>query len=268
MRRSMPRLHLALFLCLLATLPCLPGFVCASRVERLEGEVDALRLQFVEIQQRINDDQAEITAMLLRADAKLSEIEDLQRKYQDVLSQGILDVQLELDQSRAETAELRGRLDLATHNLRQLESNVAAVVQTLGMTSSGQAVTLPQDADGLYAYAEKAFATSSWDLASLGYQAFVKNHGNDSRVEDALFKLAQSLQKEGRHVEAIGVVRQFLSTFPQSKRVNDAIWIMAESAEARGDCAVSKLAYEQLKGTSSHGTKATSALKRLKSTCP
>jgi len=44
------------------------GFVCSTRVERLEADVAALQLQFGEIQKRVNNDQNNAKSHLARDD--------------------------------------------------------------------------------------------------------------------------------------------------------------------------------------------------------
>ena len=57
------------------------GFVCSTRVEKMEADIAALQLQFGEIQKRVNNDQTQLTEMILRADKKLEELNNTQGKH-------------------------------------------------------------------------------------------------------------------------------------------------------------------------------------------
>jgi len=223
-----------------------PGFVCASRVERVEGEVDALRIQFEEIQQRINDDQAEVTEMLLRVDREMDKLEEVTQRIDKLTKGGLLDLQVELDKQQKELAQLRGEIERKAREIDQNKRELQAVVKTLGM-SGGVVVQLPEGADELHAFSQKAYDASRWDEAIAGFQEFATRHGGDERVPDALFKLANAHFQAGNYGESQRIVQQLIQGYPDEKKtINPAILLLGKAAEKNGDFSTACVAYDTL----------------------
>ena len=244
-----------------------PGFVCASRVERLEGEVDALRVQFEEIQQRINNDQAQVTEMILRADDKIAEIEELQRKATDLLTGNTADLMLELEKQKSEVAVLRGQLEAEKRKTQQLQEEVAAVVSALGSGGGGTAVALPQDADALYEFGVEASANNKLAEARAAFDEFYIKFPTDPRADDALFGYIQAASTDSMHFEVLQAARNFIQSYADSKHLNDTILAMGRSAAAIGNCELARESFKTLKETSSHSSEGRRELKKLEETC-
>ncbi len=240
----MARRHL-LFL-LLFLLPVTPGFVCASRAERMEGELDALRIQFEEIQQRINNDQAQVTEMILRADVKLAELAELQGQAHDLVTRNSVDLSLQLESTRTELAELRGRMDSQDRTLTQLGNDVRAIVSALGATDSGKTIVLPKEKEALFAFATEKRAANRNPEARAAYSEFIARYPDDSRVPATLADLCLLFSVDGMHQDAIATARTYLKTFPDGPQRNDVIATMGDSAAALGNCDVAQKAYQTL----------------------
>lgn len=244
-----------------------PGFVCATRVERLEGEVDALRLQFEEIQQRINNDQSKMSEMILRADEEMAQLEELQRRANEMLTRNNVDLSLQLEAQTQEIATLRGSLETQKKSVEQLQKEVQAVVSGLGNVGGAAIVKLPSGKDELYTFSEEAHAAGKWDEARAGFEEFTAKYPGDSRMDEALYKLAEAEFQQGDHKATIGTVRTLLKSFSKSSKVNPAIWLMGEAAAAVQDCDTATVAFEALQGTTTHGKEAKQKLKLLKTQC-
>ncbi|MDX9722338.1 MAG: tetratricopeptide repeat protein [Myxococcota bacterium] len=241
-----------------------PGFVCASRVERVEGEVDALRAQFVEIQQRVNNEQTQLSEMIVRADLKLAELEELQRKANELLTRNSVDLSLQIENQRNELAELRGRLDGIDRNVSLLSKEVQGIIASLGSVGSS-AVLLPTESEPLFTFAQQREGEKNWAEAKLGYQEFILKFSSDPRVEEATYRLAVVSAAAGQHQDAITTVRGLLTSFPNSSYRNDAIAIMGESALALGNCEIAIKSFETLVDLGDK--KAKSRLSQVKSAC-
>ena len=124
------------------------GFVCSTRVERLEADVAALQLQFGEIQKRVNNDQTQLTEMILRADKKLEALNSNQDQAQSQVSEQNVQLALELEQERNQLAAMRGRLDLQQKALDEIQANLQSVLGTMASTSGGTSVILPANQEG------------------------------------------------------------------------------------------------------------------------
>jgi len=261
------KVHLrALFLGLFCLLFA-PGFVCATRVERLEGEVDALRLQFEEIQQRINNDQSKMSEMILRADEEMAQLEELQRRANEMLTRNNVDLSLQLEAQTQEIATLRGSLEAQKMSVEKLQKEVQAVVSGLGNVGGAAVIKLPSDKEELFTFSNDAHAAGNWAEARAGLDEFSTKYPGDSRLDEVLYKLADACYQLGDYTATIGTVRSLLKNFSKSTKVNPGIWLMGEAAAAVGDCDTATVAFEALQGTTTHGKEAKQKLKLLKTQC-
>lgn len=222
------------------------GFVCATRVERMEADVSALQLQFSEIQQRINNDQTQMSEMILRADKKLEELGSTQGQTHDRVAQQNVQLGLELEKERSELASLRGRLDVQQKTIEELQQTLISVVGSISSTGAGSSVMLPSDQDGLYQFAMTKKLSGEGAQQRAAIQEFLKRYPNDSRSESLLGELVVASQSAGLDREAITHATRYLQVYPTGASRNDVIYAMGLSGLSVKNCDLAIKSFETL----------------------
>ena len=115
----------------------------------MEADIEALQLQFAEIQKRVNNDQTQLTEMILRADKKLEELGSTQDQTHDQVAQQNVQLALELEKERDELANMRGRLDVQQKTIAELQASLQTVMGSVAAAGNGNSVILPSSQDGL-----------------------------------------------------------------------------------------------------------------------
>ena len=235
--------------CLIALISlafCSTGFVCATRVEQMEADIAALQLQFAEIQKRVNNDQTQLTEMILRADRKLEELGSSQNETHDQVSQQNVQLALELEQSRNELAAMRGRLDVQQKALEEMQSSMQSVMSSMSSTSGGSGVILPNDQESLYRFIEDSQATGNAEVANTAMVEYIRRYPVDERNEKLLPLVAATSAANGDHREAITYATKNLQLFPKGESRNEIIYIMGDSGLKIGNCDLAKKSFATL----------------------
>lgn len=241
------------------------GFVCATRVEKMEADIEALQLQFNEIQKRVNNDQTQLTEMILRADKKLEELGSSQDETHDRVSQQNVQLSLELEQERAELAAMRGRLDVQQKALDEMQSSLQTVMGSVASTTGGSNVILPSDQEALYQFIQEKKGSGDTASQKAGTVEYLKRYPSDERNEALLLEMATLSSKEGLDRDAISYTTKYLQVFPKGASRNEIIYIMGDSGMKIGNCELAQKSFQTLEAL---GYKDASArLKDAKTNC-
>ncbi len=95
------------------------------------------------------------------------------------------------------------------------------------------------------------------------YQKIVKVFPGTPVAEDAAWKVAQFLEHEGKHQQAVDAYRDFIRNYPASARVADAQFAMAEALEQLGRWVEAMDAYETFRQKFTAHPKAQVALEQI-----
>ena len=248
---------------ILMTIPT-TGFVCASRVEKMEADIQALQLQFNEVQKRMNNDQTQLTEMILRADKKLEELGSAQNQNQDQVSQQNVQMALELEQERAELAAMRGRLDVQQRSLEELQASLQSVMGSVA-GSTGGGIILPTDQEALYQFIQDKKAMGDRAAEKTAIQEYANRYPNDPRLEPILAELVQLYSQDGQDRDAITASTRYIKQFPTGASRNDVIYVMGDSGLKIGNCALAIQSFQALDSLKYRD--ASARLKEAKANC-
>ena len=240
------KFRIACLIALISLAFCSAGFVCASRVEQMEADIAALQLQFAEIQKRVNNDQTQLTEMILRADRKLEELGSSQTETHDQVSQQNVQLALELEQSRNELAAMRGRLDVQQKALEEMQAGMQSVMSSMSSTSGGTNVILPNDQESLYRFIEENKTAGKADIAQTAMVEYIRRYPTDGRNEQLLPQVASNCSANGNHRDAISYATKYLQLFPKGESRNEIIYIMGDSGLKIGNCDLAKKSFATL----------------------
>lgn len=243
----------------------LSGFVCATRVEKMEADIEALQLQFNEIQKRVNNDQTQLTEMILRADQKLEELGATQDQTHDRVSQQNVQLSLELEQERAAMAEMRGRLDVQQKTITELQTSLQTVMGSVATTGGGSGVILPSDQEALYQFIEEKKAAKDIASQRVGILEFIKRYPSDARIEPMLADVTAIYSAEGSDRDAITYATKYLQMVPKGNARNQIIYIMGDSGFKIGNCDLAQKSFQTLEALNYKD--ASARLKDTKANC-
>ena len=241
------------------------GFVCATRVEKMEADIEALQLQFAEIQKRVNNDQTQLTEMILRADRKLEELGSTQDQTHDRVAQQNVQLALELEKERAEMAAMRGRMDVQQKTITELQASLQTVLGSITSTSDGKSLILPSDQGALLEFIEAKKAAQDTAAQKAAISEYLRRYPNDEKAETLLPEYIAILHAEGADAEVIPNCTKYLQMYPNGKALNDVMYYMGDSGFKIGNCDLAKKAFMKLEAAKYKN--ASERLKEIKATC-
>lgn len=223
------------------------GFVCATRVEKLEADIEALQIQFNDVQKRLNNDQTQLTSMILRADKKLDELSGTQDKSAESVAQQNVQLALELEQERAELANMRGRLEVQQKTIESLQESLQAVMGTISSTGGGSAVILPSDQAGLEAYILQKRTSGDTAALKTALTEYISRYSDDAKLEPYLAEYIGVLYVDNQYSDVITSATMYLQKYPNGPRKADVIYQMGMAGLNTGNCQLSMISFKELK---------------------
>lgn len=212
-------------------------------------------------------------------DAQAAEIEDLKKRV-TVQSQGLLDMQGEIELLVQEIAQLRGSIEVANHaletsenrqkdlyadtdtRLRQLEGGSEASPVDGG---DGEAPTLEQSEDvQAYHAAYKLSQNAKHKEAFAAYDDFIKTYPDSGLMPDALYGLGYSQFALKSYKSSIASQQKMLKTYPENKKVPNAMYSIANSQIQLGQVKSAKKTLSNLIANHPDADVIPNAKKRLK----
>ena len=226
----------------------------------------------VETKAQVNHDAQQVTINELKK--KLSTVESLQ-------SQNAQDLQAQIEQLKQEMAQLKGDLEVATHNLelaqqrqKDLYADTDERLRKLEGTATpasgannGAPAVIPvteekdvkafADADGLSKQAKHKEAFAAFD-------AFLKEYPTSKLAPDALYGMGYSQFALKNYKSSIATQQKVLDLHPESAKVPDAMYNMANSQIQLGQVANAKKTLKDLVAKYPNADVTPNAQKRLK----
>ncbi len=223
------------------------GFVCATRVEKMEADIEALQIQFNDVQKRLNNDQTQLTSMILRADKKLEELSGTQDKSAESVAQQNVQLTLELEQERAELASMRGRLEVQQKTIESLQESLQSVMGSISSTGGGNAVILPSDQAGLEAYIIQKRTAGDKAALKTAIAEYVSRYPDDAKLEPYLAEYVGILYADKQYGEVITSSTMYLQKYPNGAKKADVIYHMGMAGMETGNCQLATISFKELK---------------------
>lgn len=176
-------------------------------------------------------------------DAQAAEIEDLKRRV-TIQSQGLLDMQSEIELLKQEAAQLRGSLEVANHALetseqRQKDLYADTDARLRKLEGSGEeAIGTEVDESGSLTEVEdqaaykKAYGLSQnakHKEAFAAFDAFVKDYPDSSLMPDALYGLGYSQFALKSYKSSMNTQQKLIKSYADSPKVPNAMYSIANS---------------------------------------
>jgi len=176
-------------------------------------------------------------------DAQAMEIEDLKKRV-SIQSQGLLDMQNEIEQLLREVAQLRGSLEVANHALKmseQRQKDLYADTDARIRKLEGSDMSAQSDVDlsaepmdqteemkaykAAYALSQEAKHKDAFDA----FDAFVKDYPESKLMPDALYGLGYSQFALRNYKSSIVTQQKLLDSYPDNAKAPNAMYSIANS---------------------------------------
>ena len=201
-----------------------------------------------------------------------------------VQGQGFADMQNLIEALKQELAELKGELEVATHNiettqqrqkdlytdtdtrLRKIESNATTSATVANPSiASAPAVAMVEEKDVLaFNEAESLSKSAKHKEAFAAFDLFLKEHPTSRLVPDALYGMGYSQFALKNYKSSIATQQKLVLMHPESVKVADALYNMANSQIQISQIASAKKTLKDLIEKHPNAEIIPSAQKRLK----
>ncbi len=198
-----------------------------------------------------------------------------------VQGQGLADMSNQIEALKQEVANLKGDLELASHNLdttqqrqkdlytdtdtrlRKLESGVPVVVNSPPANVPAQPVAEEKDVKA-FADANLLSQSDKHKEAFAAFDSFLKEYPNSKLAPDALYGMGYSQFALKNYKSAIATQQKLIDFHADSPKVPDAMFNMANSQIQLGQVSSAKKTLRDLVAKYPDATVTPSAQKRLK----
>jgi len=203
-----------------------------------------------------------------------------------VQGQGFADMQNQIEALKQELAELKGELEVATHNiettqqrqkdlytdtdtrLRKIESNAttsATVADPSIASASAPVVATVEEKDVMaFSEADSLSKSAKHKEAFAAFDLFLREHPTSRLVPDALYGMGYSQFALKNYKSSIATQQKLVLTHPESAKVPDALYNMANSQIQMSQIASAKKTLKDLIEKHPNAEITPSAQKRLK----
>jgi TolA-binding protein len=245
------------------------GCVSSSQGDQMREEIDALRAEQTVIKESFQKRETEMAEAVLRARAEIQELQKLIREAEELLRSNVATAGVDLQNTRQEVEQLRGRGEEMEFKVAKLEQDLLLFKQDVELrltpgSQASQAQPLPDNASDLLKMGA-ASVEKEPRQARRALEAFLARFPEDSRVDEAIYLLGESYFNEKQTIGAILEYQKILKAHPRSKRTADATFRIGQGFRALGKCEQAKLFFETVIADHSKSDRAREARQELKS---
>ena len=225
------------------------GCVTASEGDRMRQDIDALKAQQQTTLASFQEKEAQMAETLAEARGELAELRRMVAETTERLQKSGANVGADLEEMRREVELLRGKLEESEFKNAKLEQDLKLYKEDveLRFAGGGSREELPQEANALLAYANEKIAQKDFRNARRALERFTTGFPEDRRVDDVLYLLAETFFLEGQWVSAIFEYQKILKRFPKSAKKADATFRIGESFFNLGKCKEAQVFFEAVR---------------------
>lgn len=215
----------------------------------------SMRSRITELEQNQTSQREELEAEVANAQTKVRELEDVLGRATKLVTRNSADTgaQVETLQERmmaleGQIAELRHEAERQQAAMREQQTatdrQLKKLARHVGLDPTVDESEVPAAADAHFELAEQAYQARRYSRARALYRLFVRRHGRDERVDNALLRVGTSFLEENRPATALGELRAVMDQHPQGDAADDALLGMAQAFYALHACSDARSALE------------------------
>jgi TolA-binding protein len=205
------------------------GCVTTSEGEKMQSDINALRVRLDEIDKR----DREYKEQVIRLRKVLDEATAL-------LTRNSADVGAKAAKSEQDIQAIQGRIEELAHNVdlenrqgvdarTQFEARLAALEQTQSKIVDRVAPEMPNDKEQLWAQAGQRLSSGQRDDGRRFYRVFIQRFPQDPRASQAHLAIGMSFVQESKYPNAAAEFQKVLQDYPTSPEVPEAMWQLSLS---------------------------------------
>lgn len=231
----------------------LSGTLLAACYTQADGETLQRRVNTLETAQEQQTE--ELREETENARTKVAELEEVLDRATKVVTRASADTGAQVEQLQQQVMGLEGQLaELRNEVQRQstqlteqqaaMERQLKKLAQHVGVDQSIDESELPAGADEHWQAAEAAFDRRQWGRARALYNAFIRRHGQDERVDNARYRIGMTYLNDNRPATALGELRRVVAEHPRGDVADDALLDMANAFYQLHACTDARSALE------------------------
>lgn len=233
----------------LATIFCFGSTACVSTNdgEQMKTDIEALKAQQDTMQQTISERETVMAEMIAQARKENQLLRASIAEAQETLQKNNAAQGIDLQKMRDELNQLRGTAEEIDFRLAKMEQDITIFKEDVELRLEGAttSISLPEDATELFKLGQQTLKEGKTREARKICEAFISRHGEDARVDQALFCVGESYFEEGQYVSAIYEYQKIIKNYYESsKKVPDAALRIGQSFKKLDKCPSSKPFFE------------------------
>ncbi len=218
---------------------------------------DELMRRVSEVERQQSQQRDELRDQIATSQTKVVQLEEVLERATKVVTRASADtgaqvetLQNQLMALEGQLAELRNEVQRQQAQLREqqtaMDRQLKKLARHVGVDITFDESQIPADADAHWTAAQQAYDQRAWARARALYRAFAERHGQDSRVDDALYRVGMTYLQEDRPATALGELRRVIGEHPQGDAADDALLGMADAFYRLHACTDARTALEAL----------------------
>lgn len=258
----------------LKTIPLLLAALIVSQPAQALFEDNKARERIIDVEKKVVSNEKAVNAELATLREQLEELENV------VKGQGLADLLNQIERLNRENAQLKGELEVLTHQLSQMEQrekdlyvDTDARIRTIEENLTAQQTAT--QAAGVTAAAETEqdrqlnqgfllLEESAYQMAFEAFDQLIKDNPDYPRLDEAKYGLAYAQYSLKNYKSTIATVDKLITAHPESIKIPEAMMIKGNAEIQLGRVKSAKRTFKQLLQSYPDSAVAPTAEKRLK----
>jgi tol-pal system protein YbgF len=219
------------------------GLVMQDEIAKLKSSQSTLTQQAADLRKSTEE-----------ADAQLKKMRDVLDEATKIVTRNSANLGQDVDKLKSDMGTVQGKVDdLGTQvgGLQKSFETFRASTDTnleklTNATTTAKSPPIPENADGVYAEAQKRFDAKQWLDARRLFDAFIARYSSDSRAATAQFQIAEAYFEEAKFANAIGAYSKVIDGYAKSDRVPDAMYKNGLAFYSLKYCGDAKIYFQEL----------------------
>jgi TolA-binding protein len=209
----------------------------------LREQVQHTQDRLAKVESQMEEGQIHLAEMIERARKDVEVLEDTLNKATRVLTRNSVDFGAEMESVKTRLQEMDGSLAEIRNDLDQFGKSVEATSKKVDDFAMAAGLDVPIDESKVpgtpqdhFAAINTAFKEGRYSEARAFAEIFLKRYPKRAEADDIQLLIAKSYSQQKRWAKALGVLRIFSDSYPNSELLPEGLYEMAEAFFALGDC--------------------------------
>lgn len=237
-------------------------------------EDEKARERIIEVEKKVINNQQDLSGKLSTVKQQLDELESL------VKGQGLADLLNQIERLNRENAQLKGELELLTHQLQQIEARekdlyvdtdtrLRAIEEDIqaqeeAAAAAQMATAQESEEDKQLNQANLLLEESAYKMAFEAFDQLIKDNPDYLRIDEAKYGLGKAQYSLKNYKSAIVTQEKLVKTHPDSVKAPDALLVIGNAQIQLGRVTAAKKTFKKVVQKYPDSEAVPTAKKRLK----